>query len=92
LIKSLLMVVTFPSFWEHKTYCILQVLNDIELYDQNIDSVPTKDVSRRWPQPPMYCVWDCGQNWDGHEQPVHVALDPEIKSAFVKSLDEWRTR
>lgn len=38
-----------------------QVMNDIELYDQRIDSIPTKDVSRRWPQPPMYCVWDCGQ-------------------------------
>ena len=38
-----------------------QVMNDIDLYDQRIDSIPTKDISRRWPQPPMYCAWDCGQ-------------------------------
>ena len=38
-----------------------QVMQDIEMYDQRIDSIPIKDKSRSWPKPPMYCVWDCGQ-------------------------------
>lgn len=32
------------------------------------------------------------QDWDGHEQPVHVGLDPEIKEAFVEQLKVWRTQ
>ena len=30
------------------------------------------------------------QDWDGHEQPLHVGLDPEIRKGFVDQLDLWR--
>ena len=39
----------------------IQVLEDIEAFSNRIDSIPSKDTSRRWPPEPMYCVWDCGQ-------------------------------
>lgn len=50
-----------PLEEEHCADLYEQVLQDIEMYDQRIDSVPTRDTSRRWPPPPLYCVWDCGQ-------------------------------
>ena len=30
------------------------------------------------------------QDWDGHEQPLHVGLDPEIRKGFVDQLDLWK--
>lgn len=30
------------------------------------------------------------QDWDGHEQPLHVGLDPEIRKGFIDQLDVWK--
>ena len=76
-----------------KSHCddlFYTVLDDIEKYAGRIEVVPVKDTSHRWPKPPMYCVWDCGKNWDGpDDQPLHAGLDDELKGALLDQLKVW---
>jgi hypothetical protein len=44
----------------------------------------------RWPAPPKYCVWDCGNYWDGYDSPTHVGLTNELRDEYIKNLERWR--
>jgi hypothetical protein len=46
--------------------------------------------SCRWPSPPKYCVWDCGNYWDGYDSPVHVGLDELLLKNYIENLKKWR--
>ena len=63
-----------------------QALNDVTDYAQTIDARPLKDTQYRWPKPPMYCVWDCGNYWDGYDSPVHSGLSKATVSDFKEKL------
>ena len=60
-------------------------------YASRIETVPIKNTEFRWPKPPMYCVWDCGNYWEGYDAPVHIGLDNETRDAFVTRLQAWKT-
>jgi hypothetical protein len=67
----------------------LQALNDIGMYSMSV-ATPRLGASRPWPPPPYVCVWDCGGNWDGYNEPLHEGLDEATRSAFEDQLGTWK--
>ncbi len=80
-----------PLSHSHCDNLYTEALSDIEDYSQRIESVPTNDISKRWPDPPLYCVYACGINWEGYNEPAHAGLDKETTEAFKKRLSVWNT-
>ena len=80
-----------PLTTAHCDSLYTQALADIIDYSQRIVSVPTYEISKRWPDPPLYCVWACGINWEGYKQPVHTGLDEETTKALKERLASWNT-
>ena len=39
----------------------------------------------------MACVWDCGNGWDGYDQPLHTGLDDATKKLMIGRLDLWNS-
>jgi hypothetical protein len=68
----------------------MKVYEEIEEYANRIESIPVRSTERRWPDPPKYCVWDCGSSWDGHSAPVHTGLNNESKADMHRMLDRWK--
>lgn len=67
-----------------------QALGDILAYAERRDWLPMAGSSRRWPEDPnMACIWDCGNGWEGYDEPMHAGLDDETRDEFVRALQDW---
>jgi hypothetical protein len=66
------------------------VINVLD-YSQRIETVPMKSTSHHWPPActGKICVWDCGNYWDGYDEPAHVGLDNATKNEFLALLGHW---
>lgn len=67
-----------------------KALSELKDYSERIENIPTRDTSKRWPEPPLYCVWACGHDWHGYNEPAHAGLDKETVADFEKRLDVWK--
>lgn len=68
-----------------------QAYNDILSYAERIETIPMKSTSHRWPDPPKYCVWDCGNYWDGYDTPAHIGLTDNVRdNMFLPQLEIWK--
>lgn len=64
-------------------------LESIEMYSNEVH-MPLMGSSKPWPSGKgMHCVWDCGGNWDGYNEPLHEGLDDTTKTDFITQLDAW---
>ena len=54
-----------------------------------IENTPMRTTSNAWPKPPLMCVWDCGRDWSGYDQPLHVGLDEASKRDLLEQADAW---
>ena len=79
-----------PLEEEHCLDLYTRALADLTDYAQRIENVPTRDTSKRWPADKgLYCVWACGQDWEGYDQPAHAGLDKATLEEFKRRLEAW---
>lgn len=75
---------------QHCTDAYNQALGDVESYGERIEADPIKSTRYRWPEDKTkYCVWDCGNYWDGYDESVHVGMDESVKKEFGDNLATW---
>lgn len=65
---------------------------DIQAYARFGDPNPISGNTRRWPKSPLVCVWACGRDWKGYEQPVHVGLTDSVKEELLKTAKTWHAK